>query len=195
MNKLKTEKIEEDYADNNFLITAMGRYTDQKGFDNLIKAVKNVIEKGYEIKLIIMGKGENKQQLNALIKKLNLKDKVELIGFKSNPYKYISESDLFVLSSNYEGFPNSLLEAMACEVPVISTDCPTGPSEIIDNNKNGILVPVGDVNKLTEEIIHIYNDSTFANKIASVAKNTIVSNYNIDKIMEEYSNLFLEMRN
>lgn len=145
------------------VIIAVGRLTSQKNFTLLINAFTKVINK-IDANLFILGEGEMRSQLEDQIKHLNLQNKVELHGFVSNPYKWMSKSDLFVLSSKYEGFGNVLVEAMACGTPVISTNCPSGPSEILDNGKWGELVPINDIDTLSESIIRTLNNSNISTK-------------------------------
>ena len=92
-----------------------------------------------------------------LIQELHLEKLVMLLGFKENPFSYLSRSDVFVLSSISEGFSNVLVEAMACGCPVVSTDCPTGPGEILDRGKYGYLVPVGDPTAMAEAVLEVLN--------------------------------------
>jgi len=97
---------------------------------------------------MILGEGEERPSLEALVRKLELEKHVALPGFVANPYKYMKRAAVFVLSSRWEGFGNVLVEAMATGTPVVSTDCPSGPAEILENGKWGRLVPVGDVSAL-----------------------------------------------
>ncbi len=113
------------------VLLAVGRLHRQKDFPTLIKAF-NKLKK--EAKLIILGEGEKRKELEKLIKELNLEDSVDMPGFVDNPYAYMAKADVYVLSSQWEGLPNTLIEAMACETPVVSTDCPSGPAEILSAN-------------------------------------------------------------
>lgn len=115
-------------------IISSGRFVNAKGFNNLIKAFSELASIEKDARLLIIGDGELRECIEKLISDLNLRDKVMLLGFQKNPFKYISRSDLFVLSSFYEGFPNTLVEAMACNCPVVATDCPSGPAEILCGN-------------------------------------------------------------
>ena len=111
------------------------------------------ILKSTKAKLMILGDGELKQQLTDLINELNLHDSIELIGFVSNPLKYYYRANIFVLSSTVEGLPNVLIEAMMCGCTPVSTDCPTGPREILTNKKYGYLVPMRDESAIAEAVI------------------------------------------
>lgn len=164
MNRIKIQaecrpKEADDRIFNNgkTVITA-GRLTGQKGHWHLIRSFKEVIKQIPDAKLLILGQGEKEKYLHQLIKDLNLSDNVKLIGYHKNPYYYLKKSDLFVFSSIFEGFGNILLEAMACDLPIISTDCMVGPRELLAPNtsykdcikdsileaENGVLIPVCD---------------------------------------------------
>jgi glycosyltransferase involved in cell wall biosynthesis len=135
------------------IVLAAGRLDPAKDFPTLIRAFARVrdVRPG---RLVILGEGSERPRLEALIADLRLTGAVTLLGFVLNPYPYMGAADLFVLSSRREGLPNSLIEAMALGTPVISTDCPSGPREILENGKWGGLVPVGDVDALATAMIH-----------------------------------------
>lgn len=120
---------------------AMGRLDPQKGFDLLIEAWREVAQSHPDWKLDIYGKGAEKDMLQGMIDRYNLSDKVTLCGPTDNPAREFANHAVFVLSSRYEGFGLVLLEAMTCGVPCVSFDCPNGPSDIIDNEINGKLIP------------------------------------------------------
>ena len=126
------------YKKKDIKIINIARFTDQKDHITLLKAFQKVSEK-YMCKLLIMGYGPNKNLINNFIKKNRLQKKIKVIGFQLNPYKYINKSDLLILSSIYEGLPNVILEAMTLKKFVISSNCPTGPYEILNNGKYGYL--------------------------------------------------------
>ena len=132
-------------------LVAAGRLVEQKDFPTLIKAVRNISE-NEDIRLIILGAGPEWANLYALIKNLSVEEHVKLLGHQNNPYKYFARADLFVLSSIWEGMPNVLLEALACRCQIVSTNCPSGPNEILQNGKFGNLVPVGNVREMQEAI-------------------------------------------
>jgi glycosyltransferase involved in cell wall biosynthesis len=132
-----------------YTITACGRLVQQKGFNILIDALSDLAD---NIKLVLIGDGEEKQSLKHQIKKLNLENRVSLVGYDRNPYKYIARSDLFVMPSLWEGFGLMLIEAMALGVPVIASDCPSGPRMILGDNQYGILTVPGNPQKLAQEI-------------------------------------------
>lgn len=144
-----SKKAEEKLEYNKKYIVSIGRLEDGKDFETLIKAYyKFISEENSKLNLVIVGDGNKKEELLKLIDKLNLNKRVELVGFQSNPYKWIKNSELLVLSSEKEGLPVVLLEAMILGVPIISTNCKSGPTEILENGKSGILIPVGDINEM-----------------------------------------------
>jgi len=128
---------------------AVGRLTKQKDFPTLIKAFAKVLE-NRPTRLLILGEGPDRAALEALVRQLGLEDAVAMPGFVENPYAYMSRSALYVLSSRWEGLPTVLIEALYCGAPVIATDCPSGPREILANGQHGQLVPVGDVTALAQ---------------------------------------------
>lgn len=150
--KLK-EKFNFNFYKKNYIkIISIGRLTDQKDHLTLLKAISLVVKK-INVKLLIIGKGKLKYCLKDFILNNNLSNNVKLLGYTNNPYNYLKRSDIFVLSSKFEGLPNVLLEAQFLKKYIISTDCPTGPKEILLNGVCGDLFKVGDYYKLAELII------------------------------------------
>ena len=128
------------------------RFTDQKDHLTLLKAFKK-IQKKINIELLLIGYGVNKNNIINFINKNKLKKKIKVLNFQKNPYKFINESDIFVLTSRFEGLPNVLLESLTLKKLIISTDCPTGPREILANGRYGFLFKTQDYKKLSELII------------------------------------------
>ncbi len=153
--ELSKQKIEHIWfkKKQHYIILGAGGFRKSKDFPTLIKAF-NLVRKELPVKLIILGEGRQKKRMEKLIHKLNIKDDVWLPGFTENPYAFMEKSDVFVLSSLWEGSPNVLIEALALGTPVVSTDCPSGPKEILDNGKYGYLVPVKDPEKMSRAIIN-----------------------------------------
>jgi glycosyltransferase involved in cell wall biosynthesis len=135
------------------LIIGVGRLNPQKNFALLIRAVALVI-KQRACRLLILGEGSERPSLEGLCCKLNVGNVVAMPGFVANPFAYMAEASVFVLSSIHEGLPTVLIEAMACGTPVVSTDCPAGPREILSDGRYGSLVPMNDVEALATAILN-----------------------------------------
>ena len=161
------------------VITAMGRLTSQKNFKLLLYAFAEVL-KFKNARLVILGSGEQDKELIALSKDLKIETNFLLPGFVNNPYSWLKNSSLFVLSSDYEGLPGSLIQAMACGTPVVSTNCPSGPDEILEGGKWGRLVPVGDVSALASAIL-----GTLADKNVPDVKSR-ANFFNFEKGVDSY---------
>ncbi|WP_161319949.1 glycosyltransferase [Alcanivorax sp. DP30] len=139
--------------DRNWLnVITVGRLAAQKDHDTLLAAIAMVNQK-QPVRLMVFGQGERRDELHALCASLDIQAIVEFSGYDPNPYKFIAGADVFVLSSRWEGFGNVLVEALACGTHVISTDCPSGPSEVLDYGVYGVLVPVNDPVRLSNAII------------------------------------------
>jgi len=174
---------EEILFDNNRInIIAVGRLSYQKGYDLLLNAL-SLLEDKYHLHII--GDGSEKESLIKLSKKLNIQNRVHFLGFQDNPYKYMAQADLMVLSSRYEGLPNVVLEANACGLPVVAFDCPGGTGEIIINGVNGFLVKCGDVEKLVDKIIEASKYEWDKEKIV----NLVEKRFSLKNIIIKYENI------
>ena len=180
-----------------FTYINIGRLHPQKNHKALIEAFYYLND--LDSRLIIIGEGELREELEEFIDNLDLRDRVFLIGRESNPFKYLKRADVFVLSSNYEGFPNVLLEALACETPIISTDCKSGPREIltgknttsfhlqrgVEEAKYGILTPVSDVAALSEAMRKMKEDKNLRERYKRFGRMR-VKDFDKNKIVEKY---------
>ena len=179
----RNESINHPWIKNNIpFILGVGRLTKAKNFHLLINAFAK-IQKGINAHLVILGQGELESELKELICHLGLEDKIHMIGFVENPYSWMKKAELFVLSSSWEGFGNVLVEAMACGTSVISTNCPSGPEEILENGKLGVLVPVNDIDEMANAINNIISSSDRDNTIS-------FSKYTPEFIVEQYLKVF-----
>ncbi len=169
-------------------IIACGRLTKQKDYPHLLKAY-SLIYKNIEEKLVILGEGEDEEKLNQLVKKLGIQGMVFFLGFQKNPYKFMKNATIFVLSSLWEGFAIVIAEAMACAVPVISTDCPSGPGEIITNGENGILVTPGNEKDLADAMLTLIRHKELRKKFSEEGKKRS-EDFMIEKILPQYERLF-----
>ena len=180
-----TKEVKKLWKDGfDYHILAVGALEDQKGFDDLIIAFSKVCEK-VNAQLIILGEGSRRELLTNLILKLNLVSKVSMPGFVKEPYLWFETADLFVLSSKWEGFGNVIVEALECGVPLVCSDCESGPREILEDGKYGVLVPVGDTDALASSIY----DSLFTHH----DKNALIDrskDFSIDTISQQYLSLF-----
>ncbi|MBM4428677.1 MAG: glycosyltransferase [Chloroflexi bacterium] len=163
------------------VILAAGRLVKQKDFKTLLKSFSLLKTKLPMARLMILGDGKEHPQLMRLAKNLGLEDAVHFPGFVVNPFAYMAHSSVFVLSSQWEGFANVLVESMACGTPVISTNCPSGPSEILEDGKYGILTPVGDANALAEAIL-----DTLAHPIPPEILRQRAMSFSVDNILNQY---------
>jgi glycosyltransferase involved in cell wall biosynthesis len=134
------------------VILGVGRLTGQKDFATLVSAFA-LVRAGRPCRLLIIGEGEEREPLAALVETLGVQDTVQLAGFQPNPLPFMREARLLVMSSRWEGFGNVLVEALHCGTPVVSTDCPHGPREVLAGGELGRLVPVGDPQALADAII------------------------------------------
>jgi glycosyltransferase involved in cell wall biosynthesis len=169
------------------LVLSVGRLEAQKDFETLIRAIA-LVNQRREAYLMILGKGSQSVVLQDLVNKLGIAKVVEMPGYVENPYAYMARANVFVLSSKYEGFPGVLVEAMACGAPVVSTDCPSGPVEILVEGKYGRLVPVGDVAAMAAAI-QATLDQPFSKKDSQRRG----LEFNIENTCKGYLNILLPM--
>jgi glycosyltransferase involved in cell wall biosynthesis len=148
-------------------VLGMGRLSEEKGFDVLIRAHVRLLREGVCHRVVILGEGRERRRLETLIDELGVRDTVSLPGFVSDPLHYMSQSSVFVLSSRFEGFSLVVLEALAMGLPVVSTDCPSGPAEILDGGRYGLLVPVDDEEALAGAIKRLLCDPHLRSRLSS----------------------------
>ncbi|WP_207425875.1 glycosyltransferase [Pedobacter sp. SYSU D00535] len=169
-------------------ILAVGRLDPIKGFDLLIEAFAKL--KGLDIDLLISGEGTERDFLCRLIERFDLADKVKLIGFKENLQDYYQQAELFVLSSRNEGYPNALIEAMSLGCPCIATDCEFGPSEIIEDGQNGILIPTNNPDAIADAVLNVLTNPILKERISRRAR-LITRTNSIERISSKWENLIL----
>lgn len=166
------------------VLIGVGRLEPQKDFSCLIKAFAKLRE-SRDARLIILGEGGLRADLEREIRRLGLEEDICLPGFVDNPFSAMTRADLFVLSSRWEGLPNVLIQAMACGTPVVSTDCPSGPVEILEDGKWGRLIPVGDAEALAEAIAATLNDTKHPDVAARAA------DFSVDRAVDGYLRVLL----
>lgn len=139
-------------------VIGMGRLSEEKGFDVLIRAHARLLREGFAHRLLILGAGPGQKDLEELMDELDVRSTVSLRGFVSDPLPYLKASTVFALPSRYEGFSMAILESLAVGLPVVSADCPVGPAEILDRGRYGLLVPVGDDEALAGALKRMLSD-------------------------------------
>lgn len=167
------------------IICSVGRLTAQKRFDLLIDAFSEISDKFPEYKLIIFGEGELRSELEAQAEYLGLKDRILLPGASPEAVKLVNRTAVFVLSSDIEGMPNALMEALAMGVPCIATRCDMGPDELIEQGENGILVDTGSSEQISGAVEKILTDSEFAQKLSQNGRK-MLRTHSIDAISEKW---------
>lgn len=176
----------------NKTVSAVGRLCHQKNFELLIEAWSIVNSSHPDWKLDIYGEGPDKTHLTEIIHNLHLEDTITLQGYDNNIFCQLASSSMLAVSSIYEGFPLVIIEAMSCGLPVISSDCPCGPKDIIANGKNGFLVPCGNTTTLAERICQLIEDSSLRDKMGKNALETS-KKYTMDQIISIWMDLFKEL--
>lgn len=169
------EQIDEQWLlrDQRKTLIFVGRLSNrQKRVDVLLDAVALLRRTGGAVpfKVILVGDGEDRDFLECRAKALGLQDQVYFLGYKANPYKYYALSDLFVLTSDVEGFGNVIIEAMACGLPVISTDCVAGPAEILEGGRWGVLVPPGNPEAVAGKISQVLADADLRRELGAKSR-------------------------
>jgi glycosyltransferase involved in cell wall biosynthesis len=153
-----------------FRLVTVGRLAPEKDVANALRALRLLLDMGRDVKLGIIGNGPDEVPLRNLAAMLRLGDRVRWHGWARSPYRVMSAADLFVMSSRHEGFGNALVEAMACGLPVVSTDCESGPREILDGGKYGLLVPVGDSTALAGAVARLMDDPTERARLCALGR-------------------------
>ena len=170
-------------------LVAMGRLVPQKGFDLLLEAFSRIAARYPEWSITILGQGPLQEPLQQQARSLGLEGRVRFSGAVSDPFQALRAADLFVFSSRFEGFGNALAEAMACGLPVISFDCPAGPSEIIRNGVDGVLVPPEDIAALATAMDRLMSDPLERARLSRRAPE-ILDRFSLASVLGIWEDLF-----
>ncbi len=169
-------------------IATFGRLSKQKNHQLIIKAFSQISNKYPDVCMKIYGEGEEEKNIRELIVQFGLVNRVRLMGNTKNVKEKMLETDIFVLSSNYEGLPNALIEAMAVGIPCISTECPTGPRDLIKNEVNGLLVPCNDTSAMASAMERLLLSYELRKKLGIAANKKIKEEYTIERIIKQLEN-------
>lgn len=165
------------------VILGAGRLVPAKDFPTLLHAFY-LVRQVRRVRLVILGEGKERPRLEQLVHQLGIQDDVLMPGFVDNPFAYMAKASVFVLSSAWEGLSNVLIEALACGCPVVSTDCQSGPREILDNGRYGRLVPVGNFEAMARAILETLDDPNKpADKEARIQR---AMEFSVDKAVNQY---------
>lgn len=167
------------------VVLGIGSLTEQKNFDLLIRSFK-IARSSVPCRLVILGEGKLRPKLLALVNELGLEDDVLMPGFVSNPFSWLNKSKVFVLSSDWEGLPGVLLEALACGTQIVATDCKTGPNEILENGKWGSLVEVGNQDQLADAIVSAIREKSTIDTMVRAR------DFSIEKAVSSYRSVLFE---
>lgn len=178
--KLAEKKVNINNSNKKLNLISVGRLNIQKGYDILIESLAQIKDIDYELK--ILGIGEEEENLKKLIIENKLIEKIKLVGFEENPYLYMKKADFFISSSRFEGFPNAVLEANYCGIPVIANNYKGGINEIIENGINGEIIDISDSEQLRSALIKKYNSLEI--------KKRIKEKYDVDIIIKKYEEIF-----
>lgn len=166
-----------------------GRLVKGKGLELLLKAMVDVVKFNKDVMLVLIGDGELEDRLKDMVRVLMLENFVRFDGLVENVHEYLNASDIFIFPSLSEGMPNSLLEAMACGLPVIASKI-GGVVDVVEDGKSGILVEPGDISGLSTAMIRLLKDAELRQRLGAEARRRIVEGFSIDRIADEYIKLY-----
>ncbi len=174
------------------LVGAVGRLSGEKGFDVLIRSIHALVSRGLDVQLVIVGEGGERSNLERLVRELHLNDRVRLAGWQADVRGYFEAMDVFALSSLREGLPNVLLEAMALEVPVVSTRV-NGTPRLVQDGLNGFLVNAGDLDGLTAALTNLLTNAARRGAFRAAGRHTVETRYNFATRMHRLKRLYDEL--
>ncbi len=184
------------YASDRFEIVSVGRLSSEKGHIHLLRAIERLVNTDQltQVRLWLVGNGPLEQELREFVDQHGLAGYVQFAGYQSNPLPYVKQAQLFCLPSLYEGLPNALIEAMICGTPVISSDCPSGPREILGGESSfGCLVPVADADALADAMKNAITDYSRVKAKTPAARQHIIDNYSLEQGLSQLEALFIAL--
>ena len=186
IRRIKTQAAEpvahEWFTERNKVVVGVGRLVPKNDFKTLITAFDEFKSTSRD-KLVILGKGREEDRLKSFVRENSISN-VEFLGYVENPYKYMARSDVFALTSRYEGMPNTVLEALACGTPVVATDSPGGTSEVLANGQYGKLAEIGEASQISQLLSETLNSEIDQGELKRHAEN-----YSVEKIADAYLDL------
>jgi glycosyltransferase involved in cell wall biosynthesis len=191
LEKLAAEPPPREFSAGRLTLISVGRLTPQKRFDVLLQALARV-RRDFDVRLWICGEGPLRRRIARWITELGLEDGVEMPGFCDNPFALIRQADLFVMTSDFEGLPNALIEAQGLGLPAVATDCPYGPAEIIEDGVTGRLVPMADATAVARAIIEILGDSERRRRMGEEAARRARRRVDVARGMPRWQKLLAE---
>jgi glycosyltransferase involved in cell wall biosynthesis len=184
-----TAKVQLGLGPNRFLIGAIGRLSAEKGFDVLVRAVHLSRSRGVDVALMIVGEGGQRRELEELANRLELRDRVHLMGYHADAARFFEAMDVFALASVREGLPNTLLEAMAMSVPVVATRV-GGVATVIQHDHDGLLVEPGDERLLADALDRLRSDAALRDRLAAAGRSTVEERYSFAARMEKLARIY-----
>lgn len=169
-------------------IVSASRLCPQKDYPTLLAAFRDVLAKT-PAKLVLVGEGEQREYIQRLAAELDIADQVVMLGYKQNPFPYVAQADVFVLSSFFEGFGNVIIEAMALGVPVVASNCPSGPAEIIVDGENGVLVPPKDAKLMAQSLLRLLEDQPYRRRISDAGR-ARAEEFGVGRMAAAFDDLF-----
>lgn len=191
LEKLAAEPPPHELDGGRLTLIAVGRLNRQKRFDVLLQALARV-RRDFDVRLWICGEGPLRSRIARWITELGLDDGVEMPGFCDNPFALIRRADLFVMTSDFEGLPNALIEAQGLGLPAVATDCPYGPAEIVEDGVTGRLVPVADPMAVARAVIEILGDSERRRRMGEAAARRARRRFDVVRVMPRWQKLLAE---
>jgi hypothetical protein len=184
-------KEEKKMLKENYIVSVSRLDNVQKDYPTLLKAFKKLKKDELKEKLYIVGDGPSREEIEKQVREFKLEEEVKFLGQQKNPYIWMKNANLFVHSSKYEGLPTVLIEAMILNTVIVSSDCPTGPREILDNGQSGILVEVGDIEDLAKGILKGLNKKEKYSESSKIR----VEEFNKVRVIEEYEKIIIGAKN